>query len=153
MAKFENKIETKNFKQKILNDLNDSQIALDMFACKALGFISFQKLCELFGIENYKNKIYDLKMCLMDLDIIEHEDINENDMKLTWKQLNQTIIKFDSGKDGLSDILYEYWLELNESYEKIIIRIQTFYENIVCDSTDQNNIEELIREQINRLNA
>ena len=151
-GEFKYKIETQNFKQSILYDLNDSQIALDMFACKASGYISFQKLCELFSIEN-NDKCLKLKLCLSRLNIIEHTDIDENNIKLSWKQLNQTIIKFDSGDKELLNILYEYWLELNESYEKIILRIQTFYENIVCDSNDQNNIDELIREQINKLNA
>lgn len=146
------KLEIRNFKQTILDDLNVSQIALDMFACKALGYISFEKLCELFGLEDkreYKN-ISELKICLSNLNIIKHTDIDERDIKLTWKQLNQTIIKFNSGKEELLNKLYEYWLELNESYEKIILKIQTFYENLVCNESDQNNIESLIRDQLNK---
>ena len=147
------KLETRNFKQSILNDLNNSQIAIDMFACKALGSISFQKLCNLFDLLDKTRdqvKITELKLCLSKLDIVEHPYIDEKYIKLTWKQLNQTIIKFDTKKKMLGNILYEYWLELNESYENIILRIQTFYENLVCNETDRIQIEDLIREQLGK---
>jgi hypothetical protein len=152
-TEFKYKSETKNFKQSVLDDLNYTQIALDMFACKSMGYISFQKLSYLFGIEDKTKdyiKISELKMCLSRLNIIEKSDINEMDIKLTWKQLNQTIIKFDTKKENLNNILYEYWLELNESYENIVLRIQTFYENLVCNETDRNQIEELIKDQIGK---
>ena len=152
-TEFKYKIENRNLKQTVLNDLNVSQIALDMFACKLLGVISFQNLCSLFILKDQNkdaNKISNLKLCLSGLNIIEKIDIDEKNIKLTWKQLNKTIIKFDTGKDDLKNILYEYWLELNESYENIIHRIQTFYENLVCNETDKNQIEQLIKNQMDK---
>jgi hypothetical protein len=148
-TEFKNKIEIKSLKQSVLNDLNVSQIAIDMFACKALGYITFPKVCYIFGIEN-SDKILKLKLCLSGLNIIEKSNVDDIDIKLTWKQLNQTIIKFDTKKKMLGDILYEYWLELNESYENIILRIQTFYENLVCNETDRIQIEDLILEQLGK---
>ena len=94
------KIETRDLKQSVLDDLNYTQIALDMFACKSLGHITFQNLCILFKMRDQikdQDKISKLKICLSGLNIIDHPKIDEIDIKLTWKQLNKTIIKFNNG--------------------------------------------------------
>ena len=147
---YDGKIATRNLKQSVLTRIDYSQIVFDMFACKSLGTISFSILLKIFGftdVKKNKDVIGKLKKCLSCLNIIENSMIDEKDIKISWKQLLETIIKFDNGNKELSKVLYEYWLELNESYENIILRIQTFYENIVCNKLDKENIEDLIKEQ------
>lgn len=69
--------------------------------------------------------------------IIYNIDININDITYTWKQLNIIISKLNIKKE-LQELLFLYYLEVDESYEKIIARMNEHTDSIQGDPKSYN---------------
>lgn len=69
--------------------------------------------------------------------IISNIDIDINDITYTWKQLNIIISKLNI-KEELQELLFLYYLEVDESYEKIITRINEHTNSIQGDPKSYN---------------
>ena len=90
--------------------------------------------------------------------IINDDDLSYNLINITWKQLSVVISDYNDAKD-LQKLLMSYYIEIEESYEKIILMINQHTESISGDefvykmcmqyiinknsSTDQTQIRKL----------
>lgn len=86
--------------------------------------ITFDEIIKLLEISpDIKNDITNFKEFLYDINIIDDSEIDNDTIFVNWKQLTLILLEYDSN-NNLQSLLKLYFIELEESYEKIIDLIE-----------------------------
>lgn len=132
---------------KILNEINlvNSDVSNDfknLFdlknKCKESNYtnvITFTDIIKLLKIN--PDKFNGMKLNLCKYGIIEDYDLNYDKILISWKQLS-TVINNSNDAQDLQKLLIAYYIEVEESYEKIINMISIHTKSISGSEEDYN---------------
>jgi hypothetical protein len=98
--------------------------------CRDADYTNVITFNEIANLLNFKPVDYkDLTTIIYTNGIIKYDDLPYETINITWKQLSVVISDYNDAKD-LQKLLMSYYIEIEESYEKIIIMINKHTESI-----------------------
>ncbi|MGL5934542.1 MAG: hypothetical protein ACRCZI_02850 [Cetobacterium sp.] len=98
--------------------------------------IPFNEVLDLVDMVDMES-ISNLLTFMYEIRIISQYYESHTDIRISWKELSEIIIKFESTLT-LSKVLILYYLELEESYESIINRMLTHTKQLIPDDEKYN---------------